>query len=317
MKKLAIATIGLLLLLLASGVQAIDIRPAAASTASIIWRSTGASDWYYTTQWYDENGEAYAVCNYLDYLFANYRSYDRLNLYEDSQVTESAIDSVAWDCNSYDYTTVFNYAHGGYDTFYGLFVIPPFWWYEVPVTHYRYYAYQGASVYDKYLFPYTAYGTHHFVFQYTCAQAQQVGYYDSDWEDGYGGYYVGTGAVAFAYAWTQQDQNVLSNNGYASPDSTGYCYIGFGGSWSKPLCDYAANGLTYGDFVETFYQYLLIDDYSINAALDAASSSVWGPGYTFGDTPLYNGYTDYLPYPFNQYFSGCMRVFGDGNSVVP
>jgi hypothetical protein len=319
LKKLVIATIGLLLLLLASATQVIDIKSAKADNASIIWRSTGASEWYYGTQWYNENNEAYSVCNYIESLYANYREYERLDLYEDSEVTQSAVYTVAEDCNDYDYTTVFNYAHGGYSTMYGLFVIPPFQWYDVPVTHYKYYAYGGAaySVFDRYLYPYTSYGTHQFVFQYTCAQAQQVGWYDYDWQDEWGGYYVGTGAVAFAHAWTHQDDSILSNNGYANPDTTSYCYIGFGVDWSKPLCDYAADGITYGDFVKIFYQRLLQYGDTINDALDAASSSVWGEGYTFGDTVLYNGYTDYLPYPFYNYFSGCMRVFGNGYNVIP
>jgi hypothetical protein len=321
-RKFVVVTV-FLLLLFASFAQTIGVKPAAASNASIIWRSTGGSDWYAGTDWWNENTVAYDVCHYIESLYSTNRAYNRLNLYEDSQMTFANIKTVTGQCSAYDYTTVFNYAHGGYGTINGRLGMGPFQIYDVPITHYRYYAYNGDNVYDNDLYPYAGgnSGAHHFAFQYTCAQANIVGYEDEGWyhedeNNGYISYYTGTGAVGFSYAWTGKDNTMLSSNGYTSPDNGGYCYIGFV-DWSKPLCAIAnpTTGATYGDFVKIFYEKLLINNLSINAALNAASEEIWGTNISFGASVLNTGYTDNLP-SFGPW-AGKMRVFGNGNNGIP
>jgi len=314
-KKVIIGAV-LFLLLFASFAQAIAIKPAAATTkSSLIWRSEAGSSWYASTIWYNENNVAYDVCNHIEDLYNNYRSsYNWIGLYQSASVTTSYINSFTSTCSSYDYATVFNYAHGGTYTYNAVIYNPPFYVYYVPITHYLYYAYDG-DVLDRTLYNYAggSSGSHKFVFQYTCAQANIVGYYDDDEYDVSGSAYLGTGPVGFSYAWTGQDYTALSSNGYASPDMGSYCYLGFV-DWSKPLCDIANtdNGKTYGDFVKTFYERLLINNESVKTALNYASNDVWGT--SFGDSPLNTGYYDYLP--GRGWWYGQMRVFGNGNNGV-
>jgi hypothetical protein len=284
------------------------------SAASIIWRSPGGADWYIDHGWTNETNEAVAVCTYIESLFDAYRNYVRLNRYDGDSVTRSNIFAVTDSCNVYDYATVFTYAHGGNDPINAMYCVlgsPPQCYY-IPIMHYRYYPYGGEdnSVYDNELYSYTGSENQKFVFQWTCVQAEEIGGYDADWEDEYGHYY-GTGAVALAFAWTRQDYTVLSADGYASPDSTDYCYIGFVG-WSKPLSENITYPVTYGSFVEKFYQRVLQYNDTINDALDIASNEMWG--CDFGDSDLYNGYWDDVPE--HGYWFGKMRVFGNGNNVI-
>ncbi|MEM3054095.1 MAG: hypothetical protein QXM52_00115, partial [Candidatus Bathyarchaeia archaeon] len=67
--------------------------------------------------------------------------------------------------------------------------------------------------------------------------------------------------------------------------------------------------------------------YSINRALYRASEIVWGSGYAFDDTELYNGYWERNPwfdpnkprsYPLNwEWWWSKMRVYGNGARTLP
>ena len=108
----------------------------------------------------------------------------------------------------------------------------------------------------------------------------------------------------------------MSSDGYASPDSGSYCFIGFEG-FGIPLSENIpdSGGKNYGDFVKRFYYYALREGCPINQALDAASAYILGQNKTFQNTELYNGYTLYLH--GLGWWSGKMRVYGNGNNYLP
>jgi hypothetical protein len=116
------------------------------------------------------------------------------------------------------------------------------------------------------------------------------------------------------FAWHHTDD--LSSNGYASPDNGPNCFIGFKGV-SKWINGTAAGDYTYGDFTVGFYLYALQDNYKINKALDYASQYVWD--CNFNETDLYNGYWDWWEVegmPADWYY-GQMRIYGNGNNLLP
>lgn len=194
--------------------------------------------------------------------------------------------------------------------------IPIYEWVVTGTTrHYAYYGSQGTSngIVDKYLYPHTG-SKHRFTFIYTCVNG---GLIDIDGNGSYDCYgFVdtqnGTEIVGMPYAWTKKTN--LSWNGYASPDSNDYAYIGFE-NISKWMCDNSEFGYyNYGDFVRRFYDYALGSHYSINDALDMAMLQVTLGMQDFGDSVLYNGYNAYA---FGQTWKSRMRVFGDGSMNLP
>jgi len=186
------------------------------------------------------------------------------------------------------------------------------------VEHYNYYDNYGELVGDIEIYPQTDQGHHYFVFLWTCVNGEICGYYDSDWSGYYmGGYLIkyGTGPVGMPFSWMHQTG--LSSNGYASPDSSDYCFIGFENvsRWLNDTTGYGS--YTYANFTKKFYEEALQDDHTIKQALDHAAEYTFGQGKTFADTELYTGYNVYLPDkpPYN--FWSKMRVWGNGNNVLP
>lgn len=319
--KTASFTIAILMLvfLLAVSVEPIGVKTAKADDeAFIVWRSTGGASWYQTNGWPNETNEAEDVAHYV-YSSSAGLSYE-LRLCARYGITESMILNVIElvdQCdNVIDNVDVFVYAHGTTYIEYGYLTwLPEIENEPIPVTKYMFYdclGYYGPQVKDKEIFYKATGGIHHFVFMWTCAAGTEIGYYDDYWSDGDEHFYIGTGPLGMPYAWTRQDNTTLSADGYASPDSTDYCFIGFEG-WSKPLSEDATETMNYGDFVKYFYQRALQYNRSIKNALDDASDYVWGQD--FDETILYNGYTDYVPGFGNQY--GQMHVYGNGNNEIP
>jgi hypothetical protein len=130
-----------------------------------------------------------------------------------------------------------------------------------------------------------------------------------------GGYYTYDNqnkVVGMAFAWTQKGN--MATNGYLSPDNSGVAYIGFENT-SKYLTDNSDfKTYNYGDFCKEFYNKLYVNHYSVKEALNAATAKVTGgSSYYFSNTVVYNGYTD----PAGTGNTCRMRVFGDGNMVLP
>ncbi|MFP3984965.1 MAG: hypothetical protein ACLFU9_03230 [Candidatus Bathyarchaeia archaeon] len=108
------------------------------------------------------------------------------------------------------------------------------------------------------------------------------------------------------YCWLHTAD--LSNDGYTDPDNNDYTFSGFSGK---------APGLTYNKdefygtkayyFTGYFYQYVMLNDKSINDALDYAAQNTWG--VSFADCIFYTGYTVYG-------YDGKMVIYGDGNLEI-
>lgn len=210
------------------------------------------------------------------------------NVYANSQAIQST--------SSYDFLATF---HVG--DFYSTYING--------IRHYAYYGNGGTStgIIDRDLATYTG-AKHKFTFMWTCVHGglninPSGGYYylDSNGE-----------VVGIAYAWTQKSN--MATNGYTSPDNSGVAYIGFENT-SKYLTDNSEFiTYNYGDFCKEFYNNILFQHRTINKSLDAASAKVMGgSSYTFASTVVYQGYAD----PAGTGNTCRMRVFGDGNMVLP
>jgi hypothetical protein len=269
------------------------------------------SRWNQTVAEYED---AWAACCDIYDLFEDqivfvpwyyFQLYDHLyNLYG-SPTTQSRVRSEAAHCEYYhDYTTVFHHGHGGK------------WGYgDEPPWYYFYYAdappqNPSAENIDDWqdIRPYTI-DNHQFVFLWACAQGNEVGG-PLDPEDHYG--------HGMPWAWTKRDD--LNLDGYADPDTTSYCFIGFE-NMSKSISEPTGNG-RYKHFLVFFYYYALETQRSIKQALDKATEMVWGSSngwHYFHQTELYNGWTEYVPGPNppGGEYDCRMRVFGNGNNHLP
>jgi hypothetical protein len=304
--------------------QLVNVKAVKASgEAAAVFRSTGGLWWFEQSGWPNETAVSFAVGLYI---FGCFHSppYDYKIYYNaGADVTKSNILSMIEYANSdFDYATFFIFANGVYYTDYDViyYVVWPYGFpiYYIPVTHYKFYDALNASISDREI-GWITYGgsTLHFVFLWTCVQANEIGsYHDSYWIYYPYYWYQGTGATGMPYAWTHRNYTQMSSNGYASPDTWSYCFIGFKGfamPISEPIPD--SGGKNYGDFVKRFYYHALEEGYSINNALDYASQDVFGVN-RFNQTTLYNGYEKYLGEELGTW-SGKMCVYGNGNNYLP
>jgi hypothetical protein len=109
------------------------------------------------------------------------------------------------------------------------------------------------------------------------------------------------------YAWHHTTS--LSSDGYASPDTGEFTFIGFEGK--APYLTYDGLGATDAGyyFLRNFYYAALYLGYyySVNAALDYAAQMVWGT--SFANCILRTGFTI-----ANE--TGKMKVYGNGNNHI-
>jgi hypothetical protein len=146
----------------------------------------------------------------------------------------------------------------------------------------------------------------YFIWMWTCTMA---------------GTSVGSNDYHFADAWTSESS--LSSNGYGSPDSSDHCFIGFQ-SESPTIGEYSFYGYTqlaFG-FIEDFYYYAVISDYSVHNALNQASEAFFSLPYA--SCPLAEGYgtywaggymgSTYVPQSYD--YPGIMMVYGDSNVII-
>lgn len=185
----------------------------------------------------------------------------------------------------------------------------------------------GDAITDTNIYSQTGLGRHFFVFLWVCSQAMTP-----QWDDPTPGMPI---------AWTHRDNGAgrpyMSSNGYADPDGEGQCYISFQGQ-SPMISNY--HDVTFYDcgnigpamwFINFFYYFALVEDYSVNDALDQASDyyfgcyfpssvlnqgfSSWWPGGNF-TAPLNN--SGFYPESYQGYYDpdkplNRLAVFGDGD----
>lgn len=303
----------LLLVLIVCILPSSGIKTAMSNEACVSRWTTEAwpEDW--DEYWPDEEDVSHDVVYYI------YQKYSPLG-YEwklfHPNPSASSVYTVTDSMDDYTYATVFQYMHGCYYNETGWIMWENEPWYPVDVEHYQSFI-EGLNLYDLHLWTKTGNGHHYFVFLWTCASAKQIGYYDEDYEIGDGWWYAGTGAVGWPYAWTQQDENDLNDDGYIDPDDTDYCVIGFE-TFSPPLSNVTGyNSKILGDFVEAFYDSALntTNRQTINEALDYASQQAYG--VDFEDTPLYgDGWDAWVPPPANETWHTSMEVYGNGDNYV-
>ena len=200
--------------------------------------------------------------------------------------------------------------------------VPDYEWVEWgPTEHYYYYADYtdrdnaiNYGIRDSSLW-YSTGNKERFTMIWTCSSAILLDTNNDAVVDAYG-YYdpLNTGAVGLPYAWT--GTTGMNLNGYDSPDSSNYCYIGFD-QMSRYLTeyDYAFPYHNYGEFVRWFYYYAGYEHDSINTALNLATyqTSEYAVS-SFGSTELHNGY--YYSNEWGTWWCK-MIVLGNGNTVLP
>lgn len=321
MKKRTIATTFGLLLLLTLVFSNSTSSFGSETQGGVVFRSTGGLSWFEESGWPNEDNVSYWVSIHILYFFDE-APYDKYYYGNSIAVSKDNILGRIEEFNDeHDYATFFIYANGANYTVWGvIYCIPPGWPVDfIPVTRYALYtSYGNEYVKDEEIY-YSIHGGSnlHFVFLWSCALGNEIGRFDYNyWIDQYH-WYVGVGPVGMPYAWTHRDYTKMSSDGYASPDSGSYCFIGFEG-FAMPMSEEIpdSGGKNYGDFVKKFYDYAIGEGFSIKQALDGASQDVFGEE-SFNQTSLYNGYEKYLPDPFNEIWPGKMRVYGNGNDYLP
>jgi len=129
-----------------------------------------------------------------------------------------------------------------------------------------------------------------------------------------------TSEVGMPYKWLGGTSR--STDGYASPDSSGYCYIGFQGRDPDLFQLWETGGYIYGAFryshwVKNFYVHLS-QGATVEQALNWATHYMDNSLFFFSDCSLYKGYNfgyDTRPGPTYQQWVllGQMRVLGDSS----
>jgi hypothetical protein len=142
----------------------------------------------------------------------------------------------------------------------------------------------------------TVNGIHDFVFLWSCSTANEAQI----------GGISGTHTWGMAASWLKR--TALSLNGYANPDYSGHCFIGwqyYSKTFTEPT---GKDPYTYQTFATMFYYYALVKGYTIKDALNKASINYIGA--PFNQTQIYNGY-DYNCFPSK------IRVWGDSSMTLP
>ncbi|HDQ05390.1 MAG TPA: hypothetical protein ENN36_01540 [Candidatus Bathyarchaeota archaeon] len=172
---------------------------------------------------------------------------------------------------------------------------------------------------------------HHFVFLWTCFNGYERGSENNP-------PYIPPNGMP--HCWTD-GQIGQSTNGYASPDGSDYCFIGF--HMASPRLEEPHNGANhlYKHWLVFFYYYAVqhTSQYSVKQALDYASQAQGfddftetrlykkGPNYPYsGGNPAYEDtYFLGLPDPKNPgewlieegWYDTWIRVYGDGDYEIP
>ena len=277
----------ILISLLIPSVAAIaSIQAVSASNAALLFTPNYISG--------DPPGEASysdSVANMVYYYFYTYGSnYGYSYNCEDSSATVSNyMSTLSYAQNNFYNSVVYSKGH------------------EVPYgdgNHYAILDHTGTYL-DDYPNIYQSTGaSDRFIFLWHCGTAMS---YPTWWDTWNGGGYPG---MAFDFT----HNNGMHTDGYGSPDSGVYAYLGFIYYSQEYLTGTGYNNHNYGDFVTIFYQYLLQYHYSVNSALDAAAILTLG-STSFGSSQLHNPGI-YTTGQCGSYYSKLV-VYGDGNLGIP
>ncbi|MEM2351464.1 MAG: hypothetical protein QXT26_03555 [Thermoproteota archaeon] len=121
---------------------------------------------------------------------------------------------------------------------------------------------QVPQVWDVEIYPRVtetpAWNNHHFVFLWACFNGHERGSYETFLPNG------------MPYCWTEGKIGP-STDGYASPDGSNYCFIGF--DLASPRLEEPHNGPNHlhKHWLVFFYYYTVAQSYSVRQALDKAS----------------------------------------------
>jgi hypothetical protein len=307
--------IGWSLFLPISTVNAVD-------KSSIVWgsRSSGASDpgindatWRKTS---NELGNQSAVASDVSYSFSYYGEYSDANNYQGSNSIKYEIrENISDSQNNNAFTAILDFDHGvgnfypnppGY--FHFMFeddvgTVTGSSTYRVPAPE--------NGVYDNEVYSDTGGGSSesniNFVYISACMSAALF-YPNVTMPFGGGFYYPNGPEVGMPFAWThrtvgwmgyESEFNTAQNIslfGYSEPDAGEYCYVGFpygSAALSQTSIEDGYTQTTYASWVEEFYAYALMYDYSVHDALDEASLMCFTRD--FGSTALYNNFTAIWP----------------------
>jgi hypothetical protein len=170
--------------------------------------------------------------------------------------------------------------------------------------HWTLYAAEGYE--EEYILDYLIHdrissGTHDFVFLWTCGYGAEGMTGEID-ESGH--------SVGMMASW--MDRTDLEADGYASPDGSSHCFIGFDGYSIFFIRQTGYGDFDYGDFASLFFEYAMYDGWTVNDALDAAAEETHWQS-SFGECQLYTGYLMPDPHGPEEYVTCYMRVWGDGN----
>ncbi|MCW4034323.1 MAG: hypothetical protein NWF03_03050 [Candidatus Bathyarchaeota archaeon] len=268
--------------------QAIVGKTVNASNASYIY----APNLEITNPPIDADGEielTSAVAEYIRSVFANYRGYyDEIRKDVDQDAIAGRYTSNAFAVQQmHDYATVFSKGHAA-DGYFGH-----------PVKHHYLRDHYDNPMIDNSLLPYTGGGEHHFVVIWHCDTATP-----------YPGEYCSTCGSYTGLPYSYTRTNTMSTNGYTSPDSSGYAFVGFQGYSPQFLDPTGYGNNNYANFVSYLYYCLIQYDMSLNSALREASLYTLGT-YDFASTWLYQLKIGYNPFNLMPRDTR-IRILGDG-----
>ena len=156
----------------------------------------------------------------------------------------------------------------------------------------------GGKVYDKDIYPHSSSQNVKCAFLWACEQANEIG-----------GGHPSLTVFGMPFAWLHTV--MLSNDGYANPDSGDQVFLGFY-KGAPMFTRFGGDG--YQRFAEGFYYAALIygQSYSVQWALDYGAFCEWHGYSSFADTDLYQGiyHTEYEPWE-HQVLDIQMRVYGN------
>ena len=263
--------------------------------AFIVWGTLDYADETYMGG-EPERDASGAVCEAIHRLVFDTQSFGYCkNFWGNSTQPDQLYGNVSYCEENYDFTAVFYKGHsiGGSCNVEGCRF----------GEHYTLYAAEGYEkeyIMDYLIHDQVSSGTHDFVFLWTCGYGAEDMLGEID-ENGH--------SVGMMASWMNTTD--LEADGYVSPDGSSHCFIGFDIYSIFFVTKTGYGNFDYGDFASLFFQYALVDGWTVNDALDAAAEETHLQS-SFGECQLYTGYLmpDHGP---EQYVTCYMRVWGDGN----
>lgn len=274
----------LLLLLVFSMTQMMDIRTTKALDSATMWG----------TSQYENNYEREAseyTCDYIYDRFVATNHYDHVANAWGPDTQQDTVYSTVWYFeNYYDFATVFYKGH-------------TFFYDHNGHRHYFIYDNEGGGVDDR-IVDITVHdqmdnSIHDFVFLWSCFVGDEIGSIN------------GAHSQGMPASWL--DTTSLSLDGYVNPDNSDHCFIGFRNVSLPFVQETDYQDYNYGDFCRRFYYYALNSGaYTLRLSLYYASYNTLGCSYLV--SPLYEGYWWYEE---GVYWYSRMEVYGDGNFELP